>query len=378
MKRSELIFSAIQVPIDFAMLVAASLSAFFLRDAIPRWTNLVPEKLFAFSFDQYVKITLIVAPLFLVIYAAEGLYSIRTTRKPIAETWTVARATTVGLMIIIVAIFLNREWFSSRVIILTGWVLAIVLVAAARLALRLLQRYLLLAHRVGVHRVLLLGATPIAAGIRSHLATRPSLGYRVVAQLDAPHLSRIREIRAAKGVDEVVIADPSLPDTVIEKIVDYGKINNITVRLVPTSLQATLYEFQPFAGEPMLTFLHTPLDGWGKILKRTFDIVASAVLIVLSSPVMLAIAAAIRLEDPDGPIVFKNERVGDDGRTFFVYKFRYMKWRYSTSRDNPHWEEALAFERQLIEERSVRQGPLYKIKDDPRKTRIGTDRKSVV
>lgn len=54
-----------------------------------------------------------------------------------------------------------------------------------------------------------------------------------------------------------------------------------------------------------------------------------------------------------------------------MYKFRYMQWRWCTTKRNPHWEEALAYEKQLIAERSVRVGPIYKIKDDPRKTRIG-------
>ncbi len=372
MKRSELLFSAVQVPIDFLMLVAAAVTAFVLRDFLPRVISSVPPKLFSFSLEQYVGIVLMVVPFFILIYAVEGLYAMRATRKPLGEVYAVARATTIGLIVIIIAVFLNREWFSSRIIILMGWALAIVFVASARMVMRMVQRALVARRLIGVHRVLLVGDTRVIHDIRRHIATHPKLGYRVVGKVDTANLRNIKKIRQEKGVDEIIVGDASVPDTVIEKLLDYCKINNIGVRLVPTSLQTSLYEFTSFAGEPMIEFTHTPLDGWGKILKRAFDIVASGILIVLTAPLLALIALLIKLEDPDGPIVYKNERIGSDGKKFFVYKFRYMKWKYSISKQNPHWREALAFEQKLIKERSVRQGPLYKIKNDPRKTRIGT------
>jgi lipopolysaccharide/colanic/teichoic acid biosynthesis glycosyltransferase len=84
------------------------------------------------------------------------------------------------------------------------------------------------------------------------------------------------------------------------------------------------------------------------------------------------IAILIKLEDPSGSIVYKNERIGENGKKFFVYKFRYMQWRYCVTKENPAFEEAVAFEKKLIAERNVREGGvLYKIKDDPRRLRIG-------
>ncbi len=372
MKRSELLFSAIQVPIDFIMLVAAAVAAFFLRDALPQIIPSIPPRLFTVSLEEYVTIVLMIVPFFILIYAVEGLYMMRVTRKPLNEVWMVARATTIGLMIIIIAVFLNREWFSSRIVILMGWVLSIIFVVSARMAIRMIQRFLVARRLIGVHRVLLIGDEHSTHAIRHYIATHPYFGYRVVGRIDTAHTKKINEIRQTKGVDEIIVCDTSLSPAVIEKMMNYCKVNNITMRLIPTRLQTALYEFASFAGEPMITFLHTPLDGWGKILKRAFDIVASSIFILLTSPLFLIIALLIKLEDPDGPIVYKNERVGNDGKKFFVYKFRYMKWKYSISKDNPRWREALAFEQKLIKERSVRNGPVYKIKNDPRKTRIGT------
>jgi lipopolysaccharide/colanic/teichoic acid biosynthesis glycosyltransferase len=70
--------------------------------------------------------------------------------------------------------------------------------------------------------------------------------------------------------------------------------------------------------------------------------------------------------------VYKNKRVGEDGKEFFVYKFRYMQWKYCITKENPALEEAIAYEQKLIAERNVREGGiLYKIKDDPRRMKIG-------
>jgi len=73
----------------------------------------------------------------------------------------------------------------------------------------------------------------------------------------------------------------------------------------------------------------------------------------------------------EGPIIYKNERVGGDGKKFFVYKFRYIKWQYCITKENDKLNEALKIEEKLIEKQSIRRGPIYKIKSDPRKTCVG-------
>jgi lipopolysaccharide/colanic/teichoic acid biosynthesis glycosyltransferase len=85
---------------------------------------------------------------------------------------------------------------------------------------------------------------------------------------------------------------------------------------------------------------------------------------------MLIVAFFIWLET-GSPIIYKNERIGSDGKRFFVYKFRYMKWKYCVTDENEKIKDALKFEKELIEKQSLRNGPLYKIKNDPRKTKVG-------
>lgn len=370
MKRSEFYFSTIQVPIDAAMILLAATSAYFLRQ-LPAFEGYI-SPVFNFRFEDYIISVLYLVPVFLVIFAIEGLYAMRVTRRPLQEAYQVGRATSLGLVILIIAIFLNREWFSSRFVILFGWLFAVLYIAAARLVVQQIQRWFLVRRGIGVHRVLLIGSGERMYKLRQALRRDKRLGYRVVDQIEDASISHIKDIRERKGVDEVIIGDTSLTDAELNKLLDYCQINNITYKYMPTSFQTSRFELKIFRGEPLIEYQHTPLDGWGKVLKRSFDIVAGTLLTILFSPVMLIIALLIKLEDREGPIIYRNERIGEEGKKFYTYKFRYMQWKYCITEENPHLQEAIAYEKELIEKYNVRKGGiLYKIKDDPRKMRIG-------
>lgn len=370
MKRSEIYFSAIQLPVDFIMIVLAALSAFAVRN-VPQILALRP-KLYNIELIDFLQVTLAVAPLFIIVYAIEGLYTMRATRTPLSEAFKVFRATSLVLVLIIVTIFLKREWFSSRFIILAGWSFAVFYVTVARYLIQRIQRYYLVKKGVGVHRILLVGRNGKIEQLKTLFATKPALGYVTVGQVETISLHAIKDIREERGLDEIMVCDPSLTDDEQEKLLDYCQINNITLKYLPTTRETSRFTMSIFNGEPIIEFQHTPLDGWGKVLKRAFDLVGGFVLTLVASPVMLMIAFLIKLEDPDGPIIYTNERIGENGEKIPVFKFRYMQWKWCINKDNPNFEQALEYEKQLIAERSVRQGPLYKIKDDPRKTKIGT------
>lgn len=369
MKRSEIYFSAIQLPVDFIMIVLAAISAYFLR-GLPMFEGYV-SRVFNLSFEDYLIFSLIVTPLFLLSIAVEGLYTMRATRTFTREAFGVLRAITYGLIVLVLAVFLNREWFSSRFVILVSWALAVVYVIAARFLIQRIQKWYLVHRGVGIHRVLLIGTNGKIEQLKNLFVTRRDLGYVMVGEVETVSLHTIKEIREERGLDEIMVCDPSLTDDEQEKLLDYCQINNITLKYLPTTRETSRFTMSIFNGEPIIEFQHTPLDGWGKVLKRTFDLVGGTVLTILFSPLMLMIALLIKLEDPDGPIIYTNERIGENGEKIPVFKFRYMQWKWCINKDNANFEAALEYEKQLIAERSVRQGPLYKIKDDPRKTKIG-------
>lgn len=370
MKRSEIYFGGLQVPLDIIMILAAATAAYYLRGL--SWFQGYVSPVFSFSYKTYILAVAILVPFIILVFAFEGLYTLRVTRNFWSEVRRVLRAATLSLVVLIVFIFLNREWFSSRFVIIIGWFLTVIFLVTGRSTLQAFQKYLVATRGIGRHRVLLIGQGTKMNFIKNFLVNHTAKGYSVVAHIDVPILSEIKEIRKMYGVDEIIVGDPSFTDDQLEKLLDYAKINNILYRYIPTSLQTSRVVQTVFAGEPVFEYLHTPLDGWGKILKRTFDIIAGTLLAILFSPLIAIIAILIKLEDPKGPVVYKNKRIGENGREFFVYKFRYMLWRYCITKENPDFESAVEYEKQLIAERNVRQGGiLYKIKDDPRRMKIG-------
>ena len=141
MKKSELFFSALQVPVDYVMIIFAGIAVYVLR-INPSIQEFRPV-LYQFGLRQYAEMLLIVAAFFVAIYAIDGLYDIMATKRTLREVYRVFRATAIGLMIIIVGIFIDRELFSSRFIILGGGVLVTVFVSSGRIALGFFQRFLL-------------------------------------------------------------------------------------------------------------------------------------------------------------------------------------------------------------------------------------------
>lgn len=353
------------------MIVLAAITAYAVRNVPEILVFRLPAKLYNYPFDQYLKIVLIVTPLFILIYALEDLYNIRATRKFWKEMLKVFNATSIGLMVIIVAIFLKREWFSSRFIILSAWILATIYVVLARYLIQLVQKWLLRKKGIGVHRVLLIGRNGKMNTISKLFRQNKNLGYRVIDQIDTARLRIIKDIKKEKGIDEIMLCEPGMTDEEQEKLIDYCAIHNITYKFIPTTRETSQFQIGVFQGEPIIEVKNTPLDGWARIYKRTFDIFTSAIGIILTSPILIITAIAIKI-DSRGPIIYKNERIGNDGCKFFVYKFRYMKWDCCVSEENPNLGDALKLEKELINKQSVRKGPLYKIKKDPRKTRVGS------
>ncbi|MDD3486773.1 MAG: sugar transferase [Candidatus Moranbacteria bacterium] len=369
MKKSELFFAALLVPADFLMIILAAVIAYWLRFT-PGIIEIKPV-LFEFPFDSYLKIVFSLAPLFLLIFSLEGLYSLKTTRVFWREFFQIAFSISVGITIIIIAIFLQREWFSSRFILLSAWGLAIILVSLSRYGVNLLQKILLVYKSIGIHRLVAVGKGNYCKTVCQKYRQNPSYGYRIVSQELEINIEKLRQIRATKGIDEILICDPDISMKNLREVSDFCHRNRIEFKFVPAILQSisSNFEVRTLFDEPVIAIKNTPLDGWGKIIKRIFDIFGSTIGIILTSPIMLLTAIAIRLESR-GPIIFRNERVGHHGK-FNVLKFRYMKLEYCTGTQNPEQKKALELEQQLIETQSVRKGPLYKIKNDPRKTRVG-------
>lgn len=125
-------------------------------------------------------------------------------------------------------------------------------------------------------------------------------------------------------------------------------------------------------GEYLFEMYYSNLEGWQVVIKRLFDIVIAAAFLMVFGWLYVLIAIMIKL-DSKGTIFYASERVGADGKIFKMYKFRRFKQEYCTSESDPKAKSALEFEKELIRQQGQKanRGALYKIKDDPRMTRVG-------
>ncbi|MBU0649111.1 sugar transferase [Patescibacteria group bacterium] len=371
MKRVELFFSAILVPLDFFMLLAAAVLTYFLR-----FESVVQEfrpVIYEIPFNEYFATSAIIGLVWLVFFALAGLYQIRR-RRVTNELVRIFLACSTGILAVIVLIFFQRELFSSRFVVLGVWVLSIIFVAVARLIVRSLQHSLYRA-RIGLKRVVIIGSDKTTDDIMQVLKSNPVLGYRVVKNFVdfSPEVRQaILKCHQKERIDEIILTDPKASKDLALGILNFANENNITFKYSADlfATQATNIGFDTLAGVPIVEMKRTKLEGWGKIFKRGFDIIASLILLILTLPITLLAALAVRVESR-GPIFFKNERVGQLGEKFFTFKIRSMRPEVSIGPQFANQKKALELEQRLIKEKGIKQGPVYKIADDPRVTRVG-------
>lgn len=358
MKKSELAFSALLVPLDYAVLVAAGLLAYYIRFTTISDLRPVKEVL---ALRQYLDVLLVVAAVWIAIFAISGLYSIRSTRRAVDEIAKIFLACSTGILLLIIAIFFQRELFASRFVVLVGWVLAFVFVTLERTVVRAIQ-HALFSRGIGVHRVVIVGRDDTTNDVVSYLSTHRSLGYHILERFEeaTPEMfDALAERVKATRVDEVIQTDPSVPKSDTLRLIDFCNDHHIIFKYAADlfDTKSSNIDIQTLAGVPVIEIRRTPLDGWGKIMKRAFDVVGSAIGLVVLSPLLLLIGVIVKL-DSEGPTIVRLERIGEGGKQFSLLKFRSMV------------KNAEALKEQLVD-KNERDGPLFKMKDDPRVTRVG-------
>ncbi|MFH1745214.1 MAG: sugar transferase [bacterium] len=368
MKKSELFFSFLLVPLDYTMIVLAGLSAYWMR--FSGFATGIRPVIFDLKYEPYSSTVFIIGILWIIIFAFAGLYNIKGVKKIVREFYKIILACSTGLMLVVILIFLRRELFDSRFIVLAGWGLAIVYITLARIAVRYIQQYLY-RYDIGVHKVVLVGNSKTTDNLMHSFAGVKNSGYEVVKRLRDFSMETAQELQEfikLKEIDEIIQSDPNLSKADTLKIFDFADENHIAFKyaadLLGTKVLKT--EVNEIAGIPIVEVKKTPLDGWGKIVKRIFDCFFSAFLIILLSPIIIFIALIVKL-DSAGPVFFSRrdddtpvQRVGQGGKLFNYFKFRSMM----NKTDSLRYSE--------LADRNLRSdGPMVKIKDDPRVTRFG-------
>lgn len=362
MKRVNLAFAASSVPLDYLALVGAAAAAYSLRFAHV-FTAQRPV-VFTLPFTTYLQAVLPIALVFLLVYALSGLYRL-SPRGIAVEATRVTLATSTSFAAVLAIAFFSRTLFESRFIMLAAWALAVIFVVAERIALRGLQRSLR-TFDVGLTEVAIIGKTKSGNALKEFFSQARHHGYRVVLQAAnfSEAKNKLLTLKRHESLDMIIMANPDADRQEIETVKAFTDIEHLTFAysadLVPAGTVRPIVH--TFAGRPVIEVPKTPLDGWGAIYKRSFDIIVSSVLIMLTLPLQILIALAIVIENP-GPIFFRLHRVGQAGKKFPFLKFRTMVRDAHKLRFDP------AFIKKYGNERSG--SPLFKLKADPRVTRVG-------
>jgi len=354
---------------DLLMLMLAGLTSYYLR--FTGWAISLKPILFDLSAPEYMAYVLKIIPVWLVIYALIGLYSPNSRRRFAQDVVRIFFASLTGLAFIALYMLFTQQLFDSRFLLVVSVLLAMIFMTAGRLILRGLKG-MMYRNGVGLRKVVLIGGDAIAKELIDVFSKRKELGYEVVGSCAV--FSKELERRFKKEViDEIIVTSPRNNEASSLSAFEFARDNHIGFKYSADlfAMLSANQSIHPLAGVPIVEVKQTPLDGWGKVIKRLFDVVVSVIVIVLVSP-LLIITAIIILIETGKPILFKNQRVGLRKREFFTLKFRSMYQKDSTG---PQFglagKDAEKREKDLIKKQSIKQGPIYKIENDPRVTTFG-------
>ena len=327
------------------------------------------------SQPYYSSLSIILVPIWLMIFAAFGLYRRQNLLGGTEEYALVARGTTIGMLVLIIFGFLEPEFLVARAWLLMAWGLSFIFTAIGRFILR---RVIYLLRRRGffVSLALIVGANDEGISLARQLRNWRTSGLEVIGFVDKKlkpgtvlfedirvlgSTSHLDEVIRDYGVEELILASSAISshDKMLEIFQRYGVDSRVNVRM-----SSGLYEIittgltvREFAYVPLVGINKVRLTGMNRLIKYLFDYSVASLGIIVASPFMLMIAIAIKLDSP-GPVIHRRRVMGVNGRQFDAFKFRTM---HKNGRDILDQHPELQTE--LAEK--------HKIKRDPRVTRVG-------
>ena len=301
------------------------------------------------------------APITVLVFFQAGLYAARERRSGPGRV--VSSLVMVALIVLAFGIGTDYD-FSTTGLIPTAVVTCSVSIALFRAAYESISLELMQA--LGIRRrVVLVGEGESRERLRRALAAyRGGIGYELVAEVshgrpEGSSLDELGSLLQELHPDELILTEADFDERTVLDVVDRAHRSGVRVRLAPNTTDLLVHEgeYVPGQGVPLFELRPPILTGFDWMLKRAFDIGVSAVLLVVGLPLWLLIAAAIKLGSR-GPVLYVDRRVGVGEREFGMLKFRTMV------------ADAAARQGEL-EQANEASGALFKIRDDPRVTRVG-------
>lgn len=360
---------------DFLALIAAFVAAYILRVTISDVpiANQVPAR-------AYFETFLLVLPFWILIFGLLGLYNNNIYEKRFVEFGRLLIGSFIGLLSVIFINFLSAEpLFPAKLVPIYGFALGFVLLLIFRNMARLIRTELF-TFKIGLNNVILVGNTTMTAELIDLLHDSRQSGYNILGVIGTQYaLGRHQDTPTYEGFKEALEHIKEPVQTIIQTelyadesrnrdLLEYAQANHVAYRFVPgnTELFVGNLDVQLFRGSiPVIAVHQTALIGWGRIVKRIFDVIVASLILIVFSPLMFLLALLIKLYD-HGPVFLRQVRLTRYNNEFRVFKFRTMHAAYNGMLP----EEGFAKMGKPELAKTYRENGDF-LRDDPRITKIG-------
>jgi len=333
---ASLVYSFFLIIGDFLALVAAFVSAYILRVKLDDRSLLVQ-----ISARDYLIAFLYILPVWLIIFGFLGLYNKNTYENRFSEFGRLLVGCFLGILVAIGYEYVSKTViFPARLVPVYGLGLAFAFLLLFRTLARGIRRSLF-HYGIGVNNVLIVGNTDITSRFIGAIANTKITGYRIIGVVGTDRFSH-----KYRHFDDFDTATKALADIGIQsiiqtelypsadknsKILAFAQQNHIAFRFVPGNNELFVgnIDVDLFYSIPVIAVHQTALTGWGRIVKRLFDIGASSLSLIVLSPLFLIIAVISKISEPRGHVFFAQTRLTRYNREFQVYKFRSHKIAYN-------------------------------------------------
>lgn len=368
---ASLVYSLFLLFGDFIALIAAFAAAYVLR-----FQYFDDGKLAAIGGENFLRAIISILPVWLLVHAFIGLYRQEIYEKRFVEMGRLLVGAFLGTLLIIGYDFLAEEQLlPGRLVPLYALIIGFVLLVLFRTLARSL-RHILYRFGGGVSNILIIGDTRVSEDIAWTMGDTRNTGINVLGIVG-------RKYRGYRDFKDIETAIEHLKDEQIHGIIQtelyrdqaknnailqYAQQNHIAYRFVPGNADLFVGNItvELFAGLPVIAVHQTALVGWGRVVKRLFDVTATLGAMVIALPLMVLIALLIMIFDHKGGVFFKQIRLTRFNREFKVYKFRTMKQAYSGMTP----EKAFAAMGKPELSKAYRENGDY-LDNDPRISRLG-------
>jgi exopolysaccharide biosynthesis polyprenyl glycosylphosphotransferase len=334
---ASLLYSFILLLCDFFALVLAFTLAFIVRVKLDERPLIEP-----ITAEAYIAVVALLLIVWLIFFSVLGLYRSQVYDNRFKEAFLLVVGSLIGILFLIGAEYvMDRPIFPARLVTVYGLVFAFLLTLLFRTLARAIRRSLF-RYGIGINDVLIVGSTPITAELAHGLHDKNS-GFSVVGIVTNDHatyahvptryhfssfdeaITKLKHHDINTIVQTELYADQDKND----EILTYAQEHHIAYRFVPGNnrLFVGSIEVNLFQNIPTVAVHQTALIGWGRIVKRIFDIIVSALALILLSPIMVLIYMALVVSG--GKAIYKRKRLTRFGHEFTIYKFRSLKTDYT-------------------------------------------------